>query len=397
VLNLFRRHVAGCAYHARRTGPKCPKKPPCPIHYEGVDGCGKRVRSQALLDPQNGNGVRDWSRACELIRDMEAPSPTLVPERRTKIAVAIEHFLKLKSSKSRDTYRKSERLLAKFRLWMEAAPRGYQYMAEIRFPDLTDFCSNWTGANRTKVRDLGILTSFLKYCHRADFTRKNIGDGLFKTMNWPDDEGPREPFTAQELEEIWAVLASYPDEYGRLGQPIARQTEAFVYLMRYTGMDVSTTMGLPKAHIRGNTILTYRLKNGSEVWTVVPEWVIGKLQTAPHDSDTYFFWSGAGSPHTRASKWFSRLRKLLDLARLPHRTPHNFRHHFAVEHLLNGTPIEDVSRLLGHNDISVTMKSYAAWIKERQVRLESHQQRVWDSDPLHRRMIAPKPDSHLVP
>jgi integrase len=107
---------------------------------------------------------------------------------------------------------------------------------------------------------------------------------------------------------------------------------------------------------------------------------------APHDGETYFFWSGEGSPHTRASKWFSRLRKLLDLAGLQHRTPHNFRHHFAIEHLLNGTPIEDVSRLLGHANIGVTVKSYAAWVKERQTRLEGHQKRVWSSDPLHRRM-----------
>jgi integrase len=96
--------------------------------------------------------------------------------------------------------------------------------------------------------------------------------------------------------------------------------------------------------------------------------------------------------HTRASKWFARLRKLLDLAGLQHRTPHNFRHHFAIEHLLSGTPIEDVRRLLGHNDISITIKSYAAWIKERQVRLEGHQQRVWDTDPLHQRMMAASSD-----
>lgn len=180
--------------------------------------------------------------------------------------------------------------------------------------------------------------------------------------------------------------SSYSDEYGRLGGPIAKQTEAFVLLMRYTGMDVSTTMTLRKSRVRGNQILTYRLKNSSEVWTVVPDWVIEKLWQAQHDSDEFFFWTGNGKPHTRASKWFSRLRKLLNLAALPHRTPHNFRHHFAVEHLLNGTPIEDVSRLLGHNDISVTIKSYAAWIKRRQEKLEGHQRRVWENDPLHRRM-----------
>ncbi len=396
MVHIFRRHVSDCAYHAKRTGQKCPKRPPCPVHYEGVDGRGKRVRSQALIDPRTGNGVRDWARACELVRDMEAPVPTLAPESRTTIAVAVAHFLKLKTGKSRDTYRKSERLLATFRTFMESAPRSYQFMNEIKFPDLTDLCSSWTGANRTKVRDLGILTSFLKYCNRADFTLKNIGEGLFKVMHWSDDSGQREPFTAQELEAIWAVLPSYPDEYGRLGGPIAKQTEAFVYLMRYTGMDVSTTMSLPKAHVRENSILTYRLKNGAEVWTVVPEWAIATLQSAPHDSETYFFWSGEGKPHTRASKWFSRLRKLLDLAGLKHRTPHNFRHHFAVEHLLRGTPIEDVSRLLGHANIGVTMKSYAAWIKDRQIRLEGHQQKVWSADPLHQRMTAPTADSHQV-
>jgi integrase len=396
MLHIFRRHVAGCVHNGKRTGQKCPKKPPCPIHYEGVDGRGKRVKSQALIDPRTGNGVRDWSQANELLRDMEAPERILDPVRRTTIVEAIAHFLALKKTKSHDTFKKSERLLAKFRTFMEEAPRRYQFITEIRFPDLTDLCSSWVGANRTKVRDLGILTSFLKYCNRADFTPKNIGEGLFRTMNWPDDEGPREPFNSQELESIWAVLPDYPDQYGRSGTPIARQTEAFVYLLRYTGMDVSTTMSLRKTAVRENTILTYRLKNGSEVWTVVPEWVVEKLQAAPHDSDTYFFWSGEGSPHTRASKWFSRLRKLFDLAKLPHRTPHNFRHHFAVEHLLRGTPIEDVSRLLGHNDIGVTIKSYAAWVKDRQTRLEGHQQRVWSSDPLHQRMTAKRPDWNAI-
>jgi len=327
---------------------------------------------------------------------MEAPEQKIEPEVRRTIVEAIAHFQKLKATKSRDTMKKSERPLAKLKAFAESAPRRYQFMKEITFPDLTDFCSAWTGAQRTKIRDLGILTSFMKYCHRSKFISENVGDGLFKAMNWRDTSGPRDPFTSQELEALWAVLPNFPDEYGRLGQPIALQTEAFVYLMRYSGMDVSTTMSLAKAHVKGNTIRTYRLKNGNEVWTVVPEWVVAKLQMAPHDSSEYFFWSGEGSKHTRASKWFARLRKLLDLAGLQHRTPHNFRHHFAVEHLLRGTPIEDVARLLGHANISVTMKSYAAWVDQRQTRLESHQKKVSENDPLHQRMNATKPAAEAI-
>src|SRR5262249_34774278 len=135
----------------KATGQKCPSKPPCPIHYEGIDGQGKRRKPQAFIDPRTGNGVRDWSRACELIRDMEAPSPEIKPEIRTSIGEAVEHFLKLKQGKSRDTYRKNARILAAFKSFMQA--RGRQFITEVRFPDLTDLCSSWTGANRTKIRD----------------------------------------------------------------------------------------------------------------------------------------------------------------------------------------------------------------------------------------------------
>src|ERR1700674_4615952 len=134
MLHIFRRHVAGCTHHGKRTGGKCPSKPPCPVHYEGVDGRGKRHRSQALIDPRTGNGVRDWSRASEIVRDMEAPEQVIKPEVRVTIAEAVEHFLKLKAGKSRDTYRKAERLLAKFGTFMEA--RGYQFIKEVSFPDL---------------------------------------------------------------------------------------------------------------------------------------------------------------------------------------------------------------------------------------------------------------------
>jgi site-specific recombinase XerD len=385
MLNLFRRHVAGCQNHGKRTKGKCPSKPPCPIHIEGVGGDGKRRKPGALIDPRTGIGVRDWAQASEIVRDLEAPTPVLVPEVRHKIAECVEHFLKLKKTKSADTFRKNKSVLTRMQTFM--GDRGYQHITEIKFADLTDWASSWTGKTKSKVRDLGIVTAFFKYCYRADFTTKHVGDGMFKAMSWSDDEGPREPFEPAELEALFDALPQFPDEYGRRGMPIAKQVEAFVLIMRYTGLDVSTVLTLPKAHVRGNSIRTYRLKNASEVWTVVPEWVTQKLWSAPHDSAMYFFWSGEGKPHTRASKWFSRLRKLLDLAKLQHRTPHTLRHTFAIEQLRSGTPIEDVSRLLGHRNIQTTINSYAAWIPERQKRLEGHQQRVWASDPLHQKMI----------
>jgi hypothetical protein len=68
------------------------------------------------------------------LRDLEAPSPTLVAEERTRIDAAISHFLRHKNNKSPDTRRKNGRVLPIFKSFMEANPRNYQFIAEVRFP-----------------------------------------------------------------------------------------------------------------------------------------------------------------------------------------------------------------------------------------------------------------------
>ena len=46
--------------------------------------------------------------------------------------------------------------------------------------------------------------------------------------------------------------------------------------------------------------------------------------------------------------------------------PHRLRDTFAVKLLMAGTPIEEVSRLLGHSSVKITEKYYAKWDKARQ-------------------------------
>jgi integrase len=51
--------------------------------------------------------------------------------------------------------------------------------------------------------------------------------------------------------------------------------------------------------------------------------------------------------------------------------PHRLRDTFAVNALIRGVPLEDVSRLLGHSSIKVTEMHYAKWTMARKLRLES--------------------------
>jgi integrase/recombinase XerD len=56
---------------------------------------------------------------------------------------------------------------------------------------------------------------------------------------------------------------------------------------------------------------------------------------------------------------------------------HRLRDTFAVDLLQKGVPLEEVSKLLGHESIKTTEKSYARWVKGRQDRLDSLVRATW--------------------
>jgi integrase/recombinase XerD len=57
--------------------------------------------------------------------------------------------------------------------------------------------------------------------------------------------------------------------------------------------------------------------------------------------------------------------------------PHMFRDTFAVEMLLAGVPLEQVSMLLGHKSVKITEKHYAPWVEARQEQLAVNVRKSW--------------------
>jgi integrase len=55
-----------------------------------------------------------------------------------------------------------------------------------------------------------------------------------------------------------------------------------------------------------------------------------------------------------------------------------FRDTFAVELLLSGVPIDQVSLLLGHSSVKVTEKHYSPFVKARQEQLENSVKLSWE-------------------
>jgi integrase len=400
MLNIFRRHRDGCSKVGTRS-QDCPSKPKCSIHFEGIDGAGVRRKRQGLIDPSSGTGVREWNRAVELLRDLELPTPiepTIKPQ--LSIEHAIISFLAFKARRSPDVQRKARLILGRLRKFMEG--RKKIAVTDVTFSDLVDFRAGWPEAMSTQRRNQEVMKGFFRFCVKSDFIVKTPASELDAI---PEDRPKTEPFTRAEIERIFAAVKSLPDEYGRHGQPIADQTRAFILVMRYAGTSIGDTAKLEKVAVDGCRIRTYRKKTGEDVFAKVPPFVIEALNTSPHDSERYFFWTGNGMLHTRTSKWGSRLQKLFvaagvrivdsekkrrsggklkaetEAVKVSKATPHMFRHTLVRDLLECGTPMEEIAELLG-NSMKVVEKYYSKWDTRRQARLEKRLEDFWQNDPV---------------
>jgi integrase len=110
------------------------------------------------------------------------------------------------------------------------------------------------------------------------------------------------------------------------------------------------------------------------------------MQTLPNSNPHYFFWTGNGDPHTAKKRWQRSLRRLFKTVNLktedgqPRRChPHMFRDTFAVELLLAGAALDQVSLLLAHGSVKITEKHYAPFVKARQLQLENSVRMAWQS------------------
>ncbi len=404
MLNVFRRHVSKCPKFGTRS-QDCSSRPKCPIHYEGVDGEGRKIKPRALVDPVTGKGLRDWNRAVEIIRELELPRAVEKPPRASlPIEQAAAAYLASKAKRSPDTQRKIRLITG--RLARFAEPKKKYRIDEIDLPTLVEFRNTWQGKETTQRRDQEILRSFFLFCVKAKWIEDNTAAGLDPiAVTSPQTD----VFEHDEMRKILIAARKFPDAFGRTDRPVARQVYAFVLVMRYTGLSIGDAAGLAKSHVKGNRIITNRDKTGKEVYVRVPDFVIDALNDAPHGSSEYFFWSGNGLIHTRASKWNSRLRKVFVLAgvrletaewnqkSLRSKTPRTargekriisqadprwFRHTLARDLLENDiVTMTELAEILGNTE-AVCRKHYSKWDRRRQAKIDQKLERFWQLDPL---------------
>jgi integrase len=148
--------------------------------------------------------------------------------------------------------------------------------------------------------------------------------------------------------------------------------------MRYSGLRLNDAVTLERARLNENRLFLYQQKTGLPVYVPLPPHVVELLGTLPNTNSRYFFWTGNGLHYRASNCWHASLQRLFRWAKLEKRAhPHMLRDTFAVELLLAGVPIDQVSILLGHSSVKTTERHYAPFVKARQEQLVSSVEKSW--------------------
>ena len=321
----------------------------------------------------------------------EVPEPRVPkPRPRVTVAQAVEAYLADAVSRSVETstLKKLETIFRKqFLAWTRF--EGIEYLDELELDALLNFRNTWEDGPLAKQKKQSRVIGFFWACIRRRYLTENpaIGLGKIKVVQIPTDY-----FPPDEFERI--IAATYIRRGDRGGGDVkANQTRlrTMTLLMRWSGLRIRDAVTLERHRLNGDSLLLYQAKTGTPVYVPLPPQVVEALEDippGPKPNPRYFFWSGNGEPKSAVADWQRSYRRLFKTADI--RTadgekkrchPHMFRDTFAVEMLLAGVPIDQVSLLLGHASVKITEKSYAPFVKARQVQLQESVRNAWKVGP----------------
>ncbi len=225
----------------------------------------------------------------------------------------------------------------------------------------------WTVKPSTHETRLKLLSAFFRYAKNEGWIKQSP---IINLKPPRQISSPTLPLSRDEMKKMLRAANSLPHE------------RAMLLLMRYSGLAIQDAATISKDAITESLMTLRRAKTGEVVVVDLPQVALNALTAIARPDNPYYFWTGRSKPVTAAKTWRDRLQRVATQAGVKDFRPHRLRDTFAVELLLNGVAMEDVSVLLGHGSISITERYYAPWSKARRDRLVKVVRAANDGDPL---------------
>lgn len=409
MLNIQRRHSAPCKKPMWDKYIKCS----CTICIRGtLAGRQISLATTKFLPPEKAGDLEAarslailWERAGKPVRPEEfapitEPAAAVEPERPT-VEMAVATYIKDGVDRGNGTatmYKRRhefEKSLLGF-----CKEKGVRFLSELDLNTLREWRSTWNVESLSRQKRQGRVLGFLWFCERAGWVPRNFASditrGLGKIQVKATQTGYFQPAEYAAVIDATYIYSDRPridrrDDTTLGGERIRALTE----LMRWTGLRIRDAVTLEKNRLSLDpatgmwSVMVYQKKTGDPVYCPIPPDVAAMLQNVPpsqkgNTNETYFFWTGSGTAKTITTNWQRSYVKLFKLANLkePDGTPkhchaHMLRDTFAVESLLSGMRLEEVSTILGHSSVKITERHYMPWVRARQVSLNQSVMSSW--------------------
>ena len=385
MLTIFRRHTKDCiAHHHGRDPGRTYRRCQCPIHAEGHLG---GVMHRKALDTSS------WTRAQDLVREKEARGTWHDPSQKGQVTVAdaVTSFLQAltaqSTGKAKNTTRKIRTALVGVNpQWALKTQRkvsaglldfcreqGIVTLAQLSVPLLAEHAASWTCGPRHRSKRIQVLRRFFRFCILAEWLEKNPALSLEHPRGRATNVAPKQPFDAQHLPEEgpeWKAILQQAQNHPKL--------LAVTLLMRRAGLRISDTVTFHRDRLMADgSILLYMSKTQEPVSVPVHPQLRAALDAIQPNSAGYYFWSGESEIATATDNWRRRLGQVFKNAGIKGGHPHRFRDTFAVDLLLRGVPLDQVSILLGHSSVKVTERYYLAFVAARREQIANSVRRAW--------------------
>ena len=409
MLAAQRRHIAPCKKPMWDKYTKCS----CPITIRGtLAGHQISISTAKYLPPsesRNLEAARDlallWEKQGKPVRPeayaaVPEPAEAAEPERPT-VEMAVSAYMadgKERGNGEATMYKRKhefEKGLMGF-----CRDKGIRFLSELDLNMLREWRGTWKVESLSRQKRQGRVLGFMWFCERAGWLPRNyahdITRGLGKIQVKATQTGYFQPTEYAAIIDATYVYSDRPSVDKHNSMTIGgHRIRALTEVMRWTGLRIRDAVTLEKNRLSidpstgMSSVMVYQKKTGDPVYCPIPPDVAEMLLTVPasqkgNTNETYFFWTGQGNAKTIVTNWQRSYGKLFKLTSLkePDGTakrchPHMFRDTFAVESLLSGMRIEEVSTILGHSSVKITERHYMPWVRARQTSLNTSVMNSW--------------------
>lgn len=224
--------------------------------------------------------------------------------------------------------------------WNYYKPVKFYKIADVKTAPLQACLDSCGKGKRTQQNMKALMTMLYRYAMENDLVEKNYGEYL---RPHGDTQGPREPFTSEELDLMWKKVKEVPNL-------------DLVLILCYTGFRVEELLNLKGSDFHTEKDFSYFI--GGEKTDAGRNRIVGispkilpyvKARLVPG----YIFGTN-GKKISGATFRDTVYYPALAAAGLPKRVPHCCRHTFATLMKSVNAPDKDKMAIIGHTSMSMT-------------------------------------------